>query len=98
MWDYEINRGTLMLSWDLAVFEIGRAFLAWIQKCTKKIKAVKKSAESYQTPLKFAKLPLRLLVGALEQGEFRPFRPIALRDADFFKADRKTNCTENPVR
>ena len=47
MWDYEINRSALVLSWDLAVFEIGREFLAWIQKCTKKIKAVKKSSEIF---------------------------------------------------
>ena len=51
-----------------------------------KVKAVKKSAEVLQPPLKFAKLPLLPSVGALGHAEFRSFRFRDLRDADFFKA------------
>ena len=51
-----------------------------------KVKAVKKSAEAPQPPLKFAELPLLPSVGALGHAEFRSFRIRDLRDADFFKA------------
>ena len=51
-----------------------------------KVKAVKKSAEAPQSPLKFAKLPLLPSVGALGHAEFRSFRFRDLRDTDFFKA------------
>ena len=51
-----------------------------------KVKAVKKSAEAPQPPLKFAKLPLLPSVGALGHAEFQSFRFRDLRDADFFKA------------
>ena len=51
-----------------------------------KVKAVKKSAEAPQPPLKFAKLPLLPSVGALGHAEFRSFRFLGLRDTDFFKA------------
>ena len=51
-----------------------------------KVKAVKKSAEAPQSPLKFAKLTLLPSVGALGHAEFRSFRFRDLRDADFFKA------------
>jgi len=48
--------------------------------------SVKKSAEAPQPPLKFAKLPLLPSVGALGHAEFRSFRFLGLRDANFFKA------------
>ena len=51
-----------------------------------KVKAVKKSAEAPQPPLKFAKLTLLPSVGALGHAEFRSFRFRDLRDTDFFKA------------
>ena len=51
-----------------------------------KVKAVKKSAEAPQSPLKFAKLPLLPSVEALGHAEFRSFRIRDLRDANFFKA------------
>ena len=51
-----------------------------------KVKAVKKSAEAPQPPLKFAKLPILPSVGALGHAEFRSFRFLGLRDTDFFKA------------
>ena len=51
-----------------------------------KIKAVKKSAEAPQSPLKFAKLTLLPSVEALGHAEFRSFWFRDLRDADFFKA------------
>ena len=51
-----------------------------------KVKAVKKSAEAPQPPLKFAKLPLLPSVEALGHAEFRSFRIRDLRDADFFTA------------
>jgi len=44
-----------------------------------KVKAVKKSAEALRTPLKFGKLTLLPLIGAVD--------PLGLRDADFFKAE-----------
>ena len=51
-----------------------------------KVKAVKKSAEAPQSPLKFAKLTLLPSVEALGHAEFRSFWFRDLRDADFFKA------------
>ena len=51
-----------------------------------KVKAVKKSAEAPQSPLKFAKLTLLPSVEALRHAEFRSFRFRDLRDTDFFKA------------
>ena len=51
-----------------------------------KVKAVKKSAEVLQPPLKFAELTFLPSVGALGHAEFRSFRFRDLQDADFFKA------------
>ena len=51
-----------------------------------KVKAVKKSAEVLQPPLKFGKLTLLPSVEALGHAEFRSFWFQALQDTDFFKA------------
>ena len=52
-----------------------------------KVKAVKKSAEAPQPPLKFAELTFLPSVGALGHAEFRSLRFDRCPGGRFFKAD-----------
>ena len=87
MWGYENNRRTMLLSsYIFASFLKEPCIFGSIQKCTKKIKAVKKWPDALLRSTEISQT-LPTAVG-IKHEKFRPFRSEEHPGGHFFKAER----------